>query len=586
MAFDGITTAAMVSEIRKRAVGGRLYKIAQPDPDAILLTIKTADGKTDRLMISASASLPFIYYTDENKPSPMVAPNFCMLLRKHLQNGRITDVSQPGLERIIRIGAEHLDEMGDLKRKVIVIELMGKYSNIIFTEEDNTIIDSIKRVSAAVSSVRTVLPGNEYFIPMTQDKLDPTSPITFEEFSDAVLRKAQNIIKAIYNTFTGFSPVAASELCYRAGLDGNDSVASLSEDDTKRLYNCFNELMTEIRDEKFDPVLIYDKGVPREFAALPLSEYSDLTTEHLDTMSEVLMRYYAERDAVTRIRQRSTDLRKIVATTLERSVKKYDIQLKQLKDTEKKDKFRIYGEMLNTYGYSAEPGASKLTCTNYYDNTEITIPLDPQKTALENAQKYFERYQKLKRTEEAVTEQLKDTKADIDHLESIQNSLDIAENEADLKEIRRELSDFGYIKKHMTRKGAGRPESSKPLHYISSDGYDLYVGKNNYQNDQLTFKFASGNDWWFHSKKFPGSHVILRVGQGDPDNLPDRVFNEAGALAAYYSKGRGQSKVEIDYVKKKEVKKPAGSKPGFVVYYTNYSMAIDSDISALRLVKE
>ena len=303
-------------------------------------------------------------------------------------------------------------------------------------------------------------------------------------------------------------------------------------------------------------------------------------------MSEVLKRYYAERDAVTRIRQRSTDLRKIVSTTLERAVKKYDIQQKQLRDTQKKDKFRIYGEMLNTYGYSASPGDKSLTCINYYDNSEIVIPLDPQKTALENAQKYFDRYQKLKRTEEAVSAQLIETKNDIDHLESIQNSLDIAENEADLKDIRRELADSGYIKKHASRKGSGRTESSKPLHYISSDGYDLYVGKNNYQNDQLTFKFASGNDWWFHSKKFPGSHVILRVGQGDPDNLPDRVFNEAGALAAYYSKGRGQSKVEIDYVKKKEVKKPAGSKPGFVVYYTNYSMAIDSDISALKLVKE
>ena len=586
MAFDGITTAAMVSEIRNRAVGGRLYKIAQPDPDAILLTIKTNDGKTDRLMISASASLPFVYYTDENKPSPMVAPNFCMLLRKHLQNGRITDVSQPGLERIIRIGAEHLDEMGDLKRKVLVIELMGKYSNIIFTEEDNTVIDSIKHISAAVSSVRTVLPGSEYYIPMTQDKLDPTSDISYEAFSSAVLHKAQNIIKALYNTFTGFSPVAASELCHRAGLDGNASVASMTPDDTERLYSCFKALMDDIKNENFDPVLIYEKDEPREFAAIPLSEYDDLESEHLSSISEVLKRYYAERDAVTRIRQRSTDLRKIVSTTLERAVKKYDIQQKQLRDTQKKDKFRIYGEMLNTYGYSASPGDKSLTCINYYDNSEIVIPLDPQKTALENAQKYFDRYQKLKRTEEAVSAQLIETKNDIDHLESIQNSLDIAENEADLKDIRRELADSGYIKKHASRKGSGRTESSKPLHYISSDGYDLYVGKNNYQNDQLTFKFATGNDWWFHSKKFPGSHVILRVGQGDPDNLPDRVFNEAGALAAYYSKGRGQSKVEIDYVKKKEVKKPAGSKPGFVVYYTNYSMAIDSDISALKLVKE
>ena len=250
-------------------------------------------------------------------------------------------------------------------------------------------------------------------------------------------------------------------------------------------------------------------------------------------------------------------------------------------DTEDRDKYRIYGELLNTYGYSVEEGAKSLTCDNYYTNSEITIPLDPLLSAKDNAKKYFDRYQKLKRTEEAVGEQLKETRADIEHLESVQNSLDIASDEADLKEIRRELADSGYIKKHAAKKGE-RSTKSLPLHYLSSDGFDLYVGKNNYQNDELTFKFANGNDWWFHSKKFPGSHVIMKCNGLTPEEIPDRAFNEAGALAAYYSKARGQSKVEIDYVQKREVKKPAGAKPGFVVYYTNYSMAIDSDISSLK----
>ena len=586
MAFDGITVAAMTAELNERILGGRLYKIAQPEADELLFTIKTTNGKTERLLVSAGASLPFIYFTANNKPSPMTAPNFCMLLRKHLQNGRITDISQPGLERIIRISVEHLDEMGDLCRKVLVIELMGKYSNIIFCDSDDNIIDSIKHVSLTVSSVREVLPGRKYFIPETQDKSDPTTDIDFETFRAIVSKTAQNNIKAIYNSFTGFSPVMASELCHRAGIDGNASIAANTDKDYKRLYDEFCSLMSDIEHSSFSPVIIYEDTVPREFAAVTLSEYSDLESEPYETMSEVLENYYAKKNLVTRIRQRSSDLRKIVSTILERDYKKLDLQRKQLSDTKKKDKYRVYGELLNTYGYSAEDGAKSLTCENYYTNEEITIPLDPDLSATDNSKKYFDRYQKLKRTEEALSVQMKETEDDIAHLESIQNSLDIALDESDLKQIREELADSGYIKKHVGKKKGERKMVSHPLHYVSSDGFDLYVGKNNYQNDELTFKFANGNDWWFHSKKFPGSHVIMKTGGIESDKIPDRAFNEAGALAAYYSKGRGQSKVEIDYVLKREVKKPAGSKPGFVVYYTNYSMAIDSDISALKLIED
>ena len=581
MAFDGITTAAVTAELRNNLLQGRVYKIAQPENDEILLTVKTVDGNTRRVLISAGASLPFVYFTKTNKQSPMSAPGFCMLLRKHLQNGRITDISQPGLERIIRISVEHLNEMGDMCRKILVIELMGKHSNIIFCDEDNNIIDAIKHIPLTVSSVREVLPGRKYFVAETQDKKDPLSDISFEEFKYLITNKAQNNIKAIYNNFTGFSPVMASELCHRSSIDGNLSVAADSDEDLKRLYDNFISLTEDIKSEEFKPEIIYEQGIPKEFSAIHLSQYDDLEAEKYESISELLENYYAKKNDITRIRQRSADLRKIVSTILERDYKKYDIQTKQLKDCDKKDKYRIYGEMLNTYGYGAEEGARSLTCENYYTNTEITIPLDPLLSAKDNAKKYFDRYQKLKRTEEAVTEQLKETKSDIDHLESVQNSLDIAIDEADLKEIRRELAESGYIRKQAKKKGE-RAEKSQPLHYLSSDGFDLYVGKNNYQNDELTFKFATGNDWWFHSKKFPGSHVIMKANGKTPEEIPDRAFNEAGALAAYYSKARGQSKVEIDYVQKREVKKPAGAKPGFVVYYTNYSMAIDSDISSLK----
>ena len=267
---------------------------------------------------------------------------------------------------------------------------------------------------------------------------------------------------------------------------------------------------------------------------------------------------------------------------VERNVKKYDLQLKQMQDTQKRDAYRIWGELLNTYGYDAKPGAKSLEAINYYTNEKVTIPLDPNLTATENAKKYFEKYGKLKRTYEALSELTREVKSQIDHLESISTALDIALSEADLAQIREELAQSGYIRKKGNAKKAKL--TSRPLHYISSDGFHIYVGKNNLQNDQLTFQFASGNDWWFHAKGIPGSHVIVKT-EGEKE-LPDRTFEEAGSLAAYYSKGRGQDKVEIDYVQKKQIKKPAGAKPGFVVYYTNYSLMAECDISALTLVND
>ena len=282
MAFDGITTAAVTAELRNNLLQGRVYKIAQPENDEILLTVKTVDGNTRRVLISAGASLPFVYFTKTNKQSPMSAPGFCMLLRKHLQNGRITDISQPGLERIIRISVEHLNEMGDMCRKILVIELMGKHSNIIFCDEDNNIIDAIKHIPLTVSSVREVLPGRKYFVAETQDKKDPLSDISFEEFKYLITNKAQNNIKAIYNNFTGFSPVMASELCHRSSIDGNLSVAADSDEDLKRLYDNFISLTEDIKSEEFKPEIIYEQGIPKEFSAQyrpPLQCFSDFGQE-------------------------------------------------------------------------------------------------------------------------------------------------------------------------------------------------------------------------------------------------------------------------------------------------------------------
>lgn len=579
MAFDGITIANIVHELNRNLLDGRINKIAQPETDELLLTIKTPGGQR-RLSISASASLPLIYLTDGNKPSPMTAPNFCMLLRKHINNGRITKIWQPKLERIIHFEIEHLDELGDLCKKELIVEIMGKHSNIIFCNEDGTIIDSIKHVSSQMSSVREVLPGRTYFIPDTMEKSDPLS-VSFAEFQRVLTEKPMPLSKAVYTSFTGISPVVAEEICYLSGIDSSLTPRELSEDLLTHLYRQFTLYFEEVSAGHFSPAIYYHGAEPKEFSALPLTHFSQYIRKEYNSISRLLEDYYAEKNTLTRIRQKSVDLRRVVQTALERNRKKYDLQAKQLRDTENREKFKVYGELIHTYGYNLEPGAKKLEALNYYTNEMITIPLDSTKTPQENALKYFEKYNKQKRTFEALTSLIEETRDDISYLESVSNALDIALSEDDLTQIKEELIESGYIRRKFTKKKV--KITSKPFHYLSSDGYHIYVGKNNLQNEELTFHFASGNDWWFHAKGIPGSHVIVKT---NGEELPDRTFEEAGKLAAYYSKNRGSEKIEIDYIEKKHVKKPKGGKPGFVVYYTNYSLMIDSDISQIKQLED
>lgn len=578
MAFDGITIAALVQELQQTLTDGRINKIAQPENDELLLTIKTTQGQR-RLYMSASASLPLIYLTEENKPSPMTAPNFCMLLRKHINNGRIVQISQPKLERIIHFDIEHLDELGDLCRKRLVVEIMGKHSNIIFCDDKGRIIDSIKHVSANMSSVREVLPGREYFIPDTMNKLD-TLHISRQDFITALIEKPMGLGKAIYTSFTGVSPIAAEEVCYLAGLESDASAKELPEDTLAHLYNQFAIYFEQIKAGDFKPTIYYDGEIPKEFSCLELTHFCQYSKRNYDSVSALLADYYAQKNLVTRIHQKSADLRRVVQTALERNRKKYDLQSRQLKDTAGREKYKVYGELIHTYGYGLEEGAKVLEALNYYTNEMVKIPLEPTKTPQENAQRYFAKYNKQKRTFEALSELIRETKDDITYLESVSNALDIALSEDDLAQIKEELMESGYIRRKFTKKRVKL--KSQPFHYLSSDGYHMYVGKNNFQNEELTFQFAGGGDWWFHAKGCPGSHVIVK---SNGDELPDRVFEEAGKLAAYYSKNRGSDKVEIDYIERKHVKKANGGKPGFVIYHTNYSLVIDSDISKLQLLE-
>ena len=713
MAFDGLTVACLTHDLSEYLTDARVFKIAQTESDELLFTFKTREdlgrGRQVRLIMSAQAALPMIRFTEESKPSPMQAPSFCMLLRKYLENGKVMSVTQPGLERVIRIAVSHFDEMGDLKTATLVIELMGKHSNIILINDEDIVLDSIRHVSSSVSSVREVLPGRTYFLPDTRHKRSPfdvTDVVTFTE----VIKQAQaiDIHEALYTRLTGLSPVIAGEICYRAGVDAAAHPQSLTYEQLKALSDTLNELMRTVREAELTPCAYYENSKAAkavEFAAVHLYSYeraldkiikesavNERLTENqesvaftngekeaeknrryslreFDDMSALLESFYKQKSVQARIHGKSADLRQIVSTLVSRTATKYDKQLMQLKDTEKRDKFRVRGELLTAYAHEIPEGAKEAKLIDYNTGKEVVIPLDENLTPTENAQKFYERYQRMKRTYETLSVLTTEVKEELDYLESVRMALEMATTEEELAEIRQELVDEGFLKgraserssarngrngtgKHQGQSGsvagspigsakkgesasmsgdrragdvpAGRISKNKalknkyangkstggkngsgknagkggiytggkgpsktpesvPMHFVTTDGFDVYVGKNNFQNDQLTFHSQGKDDWWFHAKNIPGSHVVLKTGGRE---ITDRAYEEAAALAAHFSAGRDAGKVEVDYMERKNVKKPAGAKPGFVVYYSNYSMVALTDISGLREAEE
>ena len=596
MAFDGIMINSIVKELRAALIGGRVSKIQQTDEYELYLTIKGNDNY--KLLITADASLPLVYLTEENKTAPLTAPNFCMLLRKYIGNGKIVDIKQPNFERIVEIYIEHRNEMGDIEEKRLVTEIMGRHSNIILVDKDNRVLDSIKRIPSDVSSVREVLPGREYSYPPSNGKVDPLI-LEKNVFEKALSDKKTGVAKAIYTSINGFSPVIAEEICLRAEVDSRKTSTDIDDAEKNRLWESFCYVRGIIEQGEYKPCTYSDNGNPTEYAAFPLTLYEGYEKSGYDSPSKLIYSFYKAKAAKNRINTRSADLRHLLSNAVERSARKYDVQREQLADTEDREKFRIYGELINTYGYSAKKGDKELKCTNYYDNEEITIPLDEMLTPSENSVKYFAKYNKKKRTYDFLSGMIDETKAELDYLRSVQTELNLAETEEELADIRLELVQTGYAKAGGKMKkngqsgsfgqGAGKKKGqkgmvqrSKPLHFISSDGYDMYVGRNNMQNDELSFKFASGNDMWFHAKKMPGSHVIVK--KKDENDIPDTTYEEAGKLAAYYSSGKDAPKVEIDYTEKKNLRKPPHANPGYVIYHTNYSMMAEPDISSIKQI--
>lgn len=562
MALDTITINKLINELRQELTNSRIDKIHQPEKDEILLNIKSLKNSY-KLVVSANSSQPRIHFTKVQKENPKTAPLFCMLLRKHLQSGRIIDIKQIDFERIIRFDIESYNEFGDLTTKYLFCEIMGRNSNIILTKDDLSIIDCIKHIDFSISTVRQLLPGLIYSPPPAQDK----TPILSEDINNINLdftSCGQTPEKEIMSKISGISPLISREIVARAIEKNNLDCSELDDDMRKKI----NQELKIIANTKQNPCVIYEKSSGKiiDFSPIDILQYSGLAEKkYFENINEMLDDYYFKRDSIERMKQKSADLVHLLNTNIERTAKKISILKKTLDDAKKKEEYKIKGDLLTANLHAFSQGDKEVKVQNYYseDFDEIIIQLNPTLTPSQNSQRYYKLYQKAKNAEIESEKQLKNALSDLDYLESTLMLVQNISNEADLLEIKNELVDLGYIKRQK-KKGKAEKVTSKPHHYISSDGFDIYVGKNNTQNDYLTLRFANSQDMWFHTKKIHGSHTIIKLGVNK--DIPPTTIKEAAELAAYYSKGRDSSNIPVDYTIIKNVKKPNGAKPGMVIY--------------------
>jgi predicted ribosome quality control (RQC) complex YloA/Tae2 family protein len=549
MSFDGIVTRAITEELKQNIVGGRISKIYQPYKQELLIHVR-ANGQTFKLLISANPSYSRIHFTNEAYDNPSEPPMFCMLLRKHLEGNVITSIEQMEMERIIAIETRGRNELGDETVKQLIIEIMGKHSNIVLVDKErNIILDSIKHISPAVNRHRTLLPGYEYISPPSQGKLNP---LLVDE--EAFLRKLDfnsgKLANQIVGAFSGISPLFANEVIHLAGLTGK-----------QMLSHSFVTLVEKIKHKQFQAVIVAGKE-KEYFYVLPLSHLGG-ETKQFDSASVMLDRFYygkAERD---RVRQQGHDLERFIRNEKDKIDKKIVKLEKTLKDAGRAEENQLLGELLTANMHMIEKGQSSVEVMNYYDenNGIITITLNPLKSPSDNAQSYYLKYQKAKKSVRFVLEQIELSKQEKAYFESLLQQMETAAPK-DIQEIREELEEEGYVKARQ-RKGNKKNKPQKPIleEYTSRSGTPILVGKNNKQNDYLTTKIAHREEWWFHTKDIPGSHVVIRYQEPDEQTILD-----AATLAAYFSKARNSSSVPVDYTKIKYVKKPSGSKPGFVIY--------------------
>ncbi len=585
MALDGITLRSLVHEMKSKLVNGKIDKITQPEKDEIWLTIRN-EKQNHKLLISANSSTPRIHFVnDAKKENPLTAPMFLMLLRKHIGNGTIKSVEQRSTERIVEISIDAYDELRVLKNKTLIIELMGKHSNIILVHtEDRKIIDSIKRVSLNISSVREVLPGLTYQYPPGHKKISPIHRLDEDEFRRLCSNFHSEIYKLFYMSYEGMSPTISKEICYRANVESTEVASSLSEVKTEKLWGTFSRMMSRIEQHEYSPCIVIQRNPHTilDFSAVLLTHYETMELVEYQSIHTACEEFYFLKDRAERIQQRTSALRKKIQTRLDTLQHKTEKQNNEISSSMLLDKDKLYGELLTSYIYQIKTGMSEITLENFYSSNEkITIPLDVQKSPSENIQRYFKRYQKSKNRIEELTEQLAIAQKEISYLENVLLSISQIETYDEISEIQDELAKQGYIRRMGNHKSKKETISS-PMEFTSSDGTTILVGKNNTQNDRLTLKLSSPNDTWLHTKDIPGSHVIIRAKQQD---ISEKTLYEAAVLAAYYSKGKFSSNVPIDYTERKNVKKPSGAKPGMVIYVNNSTIYVTPEESVVEQLK-
>ena len=579
MSLDGIFLNSITNDLYKKLIGGRVDKIYQPDKNEIVISIRSK-GENYKLLITAISNSPRLHLTNVIRQNPSEPPMFCMLLRKHLTSAHITNIKQINFDRIVEISFECKDEFGTTVNKSLITEIMGKHSNIIFINEDKTIIDAIKRVAENISSVRQVYPGLKYVIPPGSDKLNPLT-VTKDLFMKEIesTNNGIYIYNFLYKNFLGLSPFISREICYLTNLNESTYLGELSEEKKEEIWNVFSKIINRIKQNDFSFNIFYDENMNQYgFYCLEVEYLKDYERKNFLSPGELLDEYYYELDNKNKINQRVASLIKNINTKIDRNRKKVEKQRNELLNAENRDKYKIYGELILANLHKT-PENHKLRVINYYDpeQKEITIPLDPRFNLPQNSQKFFKRYNKLKKAEEELEKLIDITLNEIKYLENILFSIEECETIDDLNDIYSELISEGFMKR---KSKADKSNKTKPITaFISSGGHEILVGKNNTQNDMITFKIAKNEDYWFHAKNMPGSHVIIRT---KGDELTDEEFIEAAKIAAYYSKGKNSSTVEVDYTKKSNIKKPPNAKPGFVIYDTNYSMLVKPNIEGIK----
>lgn len=578
MSMDGLSLYSAMNELNKRLAGGKIDKIQQTDKEELLLMVRSL-GQTYRLLINASAADNRVQLTELKKQAPSEAPMFCMLLRKRIAGGKIVRFEQERLDRVLKISIETYNDLGDLSEFALYCELMGKHSNIILVNEKGVIVDAIKHVGLGMSSVRFVMPGLEYSAPPAQDKQDP-SKASVGDFSMAMCMVGMSIAKALSNAFFGLSPAVAAQLAAR--YTDKTECTQLSEAEREELAERLTAFYADMAQgkEKASAVL---NALGETEAVYPFA-ISGSGIKLYDSIGEALDSLYINSDRREWAKRHGASARKVLQNNIERCEKKLALYADALNSEEQMEKCRLYGELLTANLHSLKSGTDTAAVDNYYaDPVErIAIPLDRQLTPGENAQRYYKKYQKLKAARDMAIVQREQTLSELNYLEGQLDNLTKCTAENELSELIEELKDQGYIKQDKGGKKKMKLAASKPMHFVSSTGADIYVGKNNRQNDELTLRFASPNDIWMHAKNIPGSHVIVK-GASEQDTA---TMTEAALLAAYYSRARGSENVAVDYTPRKYVKKPAGAKPGMVIYTTNKTAYVTPSEEAVAGLKE